>query len=176
MAGILASMTRIEANTRTSASTWWPGSSSTTTELRTRCSCWRGQEDEKIEFWSQWYIQDQVEEGHGGEKEAGQGKGKGDGQIEGSGRSTLHNHYILFYILQFYVRKIKSGDSEESPGWSMRRNLKMTPSPLEMRTWSEPSGSYFTHLATTKIWGTLMTMGVWAEWISTRQKICFVKN
>ena len=69
-------------------------------------------------------------------------------------RAQADQHYtttILFYILQFYVRKIKSGDSEESPGWSMRRNLKMTPSPLEMRTWSEPSGSYFTHLATTKI-------------------------
>ena len=68
-------------------------------------------------------------------------------------RAQADQHYTHqpFYILQFYVRKIKSGDSEESPGWSMRRNLKMTPSPLEMRTWSGPSGQYFTHLATTKI-------------------------
>lgn len=82
------------------------------------------------------HVQDQVEEGDGGEKEASQGQGKGDGETQGSGSSMLKIHFSHF---TFYVRKTRSGGSEGSPG-SMRRNLKMTPSPLEMRIWSGPSG------------------------------------
>ena len=67
-----------------------------------------------IEFLYQRYSKDQVEEGYGGEKEAGQGQGKGDLQTEGSGRSQTST---IFYIFTILCQKNKE--------WRLRRETRV---------------------------------------------------
>ena len=60
-------------------------------------------------------VQDQVEEGDGGEEEAGQGQGERDGETQGSGSSNFYKYFLVDFT--FLCQKNKE--------WRLRRESRV---------------------------------------------------